>query len=137
MSPIVRPESAARFREKILQSTALAIRHAATQSPSSPDRHDILAFIVLALRQVAESIDASAAAWEKRGYWLKADRLRRDWLWAEGMNRQIEIALRDQDYSAAGDAVGQLSGRLAGVKIPLRLQRTRPWEGSWERWLAG
>ena len=136
MSRIVRPESAARLRERILQSIALAIRHAATQSPSSPDRHDILAFIVLALHQVAESVDASAAAWENRGYWLKADRFRRDWLWVDGLKRQIEIALRELDYPAAGDAIAKLSGRLAGVKISDRLHRTKPWEGSWERWLA-
>lgn len=137
LSPIVRPESAARLREKILQTTALAIRHAATQSPSSSDRHDVIAFIVLALQQVSESIETSAAAWEKRGYWLKADRFRRDWLWVERLRGQIETALRNQDFAAAGDGIGQLSGHLAGVKIPTRMQRTMPWQGSWERWQAG
>jgi hypothetical protein len=137
LSRIVRPESAARFRERILQSTALAIRHAATQSPDSSDRHDVFAFIVLALSQVCESVETSAAAWEKRGYWLKADRFRRDWAWAEQLKGKIEAALRDQDYAAAGDAVGQLSGHLTGVKIPARVQRTTPWQGSWDRWQAG
>jgi hypothetical protein len=137
LSRIVRPESAARLRAKVLQSTALAIRHAAMQSPTSPDRHDVLAYIVLALRQVSDSIETSAAAWEKRGYWLKADRFRRDWVWVEGVRGKLEGALRDQDYAAAGEGIGQLSGFLAGVKIPARMQRTRPWQGSWERWQAG
>jgi hypothetical protein len=106
LSRIIRPESAARARERILQATALAIRHAARQSPSSADRHDILAFIVLALDEISESVDASAAAWEKRGYWLKADRFRRDWIWVEQVKRKIETALRDEDYAAAGDGVG-------------------------------
>lgn len=137
MSRIVRPESAARLREKILQSTALAIRHAATQSPNSSDRHDVLAFIVLALKQVSDSVESSAVAWEKRGYWLKADRFRRDWNWVDRLTGHIESALRDQDDDAAGEGIGQLSGHLAGVKIPARMQRTRPWQGSWERWQAG
>jgi hypothetical protein len=137
LARIIRPESAARLRERILQSTALAIRHAATQSPGSSDRHDILAFIVMALHEIAESVDASAIAWEKRGYWLKADRFRRDWVWVEQLRLKLEKALRDEDYAAAGDGVGQLSGHLAGVKIPTRMQRTTPWEGSWERWQAG
>jgi hypothetical protein len=136
LSRIVHPESAARARERILQATALAIRHAATQSPGSSDRHDVLAFIVLALDEIAESVDTSAAAWEKRGYWLKADRFRRDWIWVEQVKRRIDNALRDEDFAAAGDGVGQLSGHLAGVKIPTRMQRTSPWQGSWDRWQA-
>lgn len=134
---IVRPESAARLREGILQTTALAIRHAANQSPNSTDQPDILAFIVLALQQIAESVDNSAAAWEKRGYWVKADRFRRDWIWAEQLKGHIETALRDQDHAAAADGIGQLARHLAGTKIPNRMQQMKPWEGSWERWRAG
>jgi len=137
LSRIVRPESAARLRERILQTTALAMRHAATQSPNSTDGPDILAFIVLALQQIAQSVETSAAAWEKRGYWVKADRFRRDWTWAEGVSGDIETALRDRDYAAAGDRMGQLARHLAAVKIPSRMQPTKPWEGSWERWSAG
>jgi hypothetical protein len=136
LARIVRPESAARTRERILQSTSLAIRYAATQSQGSGDRHDVLAFIVLALHEIAESVDTSATAWEKRGYWLKADRFRRDWIWVEQVRLKIENALREQDLAAAGDGVGQLSGHLAGVKIPTQMQRSTPWQGSWERWQA-
>jgi hypothetical protein len=137
LSRIVRQESAARARERILQATALAIRHAATQSPSSTDRHDVFAFIVLALGEISESVDTSAAAWEKRGYWLKADRFRRDWVWVDQAKRKIDGALRNEDYTAAGEGVGELLGHLAGVKIPTRMRRTTPWQGSWERWQAG
>lgn len=121
------------MRERLLQVTALAIRHAATQGRGSSDRHDVLAFIVLALAEIAESVDVSAAAWEKRGYWLKADRFRRDWMWVDQAKRKIQGALREDDYAAAGEGVGQLSGHLTGVKIPIRIQRTTPWQGSWER----
>ncbi len=36
----------------------------------------------LALEEINSNIDKSVEAWEKRGYWVKADKFRLDWEWS-------------------------------------------------------
>ena len=43
------------------------------------------------LEAIDESIEQSVAAWEKRGYWLKADRFRQEWRWAGDLGRRMRI----------------------------------------------
>ena len=38
--------------------------------------------IIGALRELQRSTERTAEAWERRGYWLKADQFRREWGWA-------------------------------------------------------
>ena len=58
------------------------MRELARQSDTGDEAHDLAAFIAAALKTISEGIDSSVAAWEKRGYWVKADKFRMDWAWA-------------------------------------------------------
>jgi hypothetical protein len=48
------------------------------QTQSNTVTKDLVAFIVLSLQEINNTIDSSVEAWEKRGYWIKADRFRMD-----------------------------------------------------------
>ena len=55
-----------------------------------PDAHsyDLVAFIALALLEIDANIEKTVAPWEKRDYWVKADRFRMQWGWARGAGRK-------------------------------------------------
>jgi hypothetical protein len=145
MAPILRPveervsrvvhrESASRARAKMLQGIAVTLRASASARDVGAQEMDQLAFLALSLDAIARSVDETATAWEKRDYWIKADRFRADWSWVEPLRQQMAEALRQKDWTLALQATRQLAGRVAMVKLPSRDRGSRIWEGAWRRW---
>jgi hypothetical protein len=133
LSRVIRPESAALTRTKLKQNLAVALRRASDERPEN-ERLDILAFMALALQKVSASADETAAAWEKRGYWLKADRFRMEWDWAQTIGDRLAAALHRGDLQAAARAAVSIAEHLQGVKMPAALAAKHPWSGAWEHW---
>jgi hypothetical protein len=95
-----------------------------------------MAFATLALQEVSRSVEETASAWEKRGYWLKADRFRAEWRWVDPAVEAMSGALVTLDWASVAGAVGKVAGHVAQVKLPARMSRSSPWEGAWERWVV-
>jgi len=111
MVRIIRPDSPARARTSLVAGihTALADLDAAANPDALGDR---LAYAGLALRELQRSTERTADAWERRGYWLKADQFRREWGWAgHGAEAILTPLLRD-DLPAAQAAASALLPRL-------------------------
>lgn len=134
MSRVLRTESATRTRELLLQAVAVALRGLVASSISEAQLRDRLAFTALALDQIALSANQTCAAWEKRGYWVKADRFRAEWNWLDQPRLELGRALDAGDLTRAAGLAAGLLVRLAGVHIPVRLRQTHPWEGAWSTW---
>ncbi|PIW20880.1 MAG: hypothetical protein COW33_00765, partial [Anaerolineae bacterium CG17_big_fil_post_rev_8_21_14_2_50_57_27] len=72
MSRIINLESAGKERTRLTRAIVLAVRELARQSGPGAESRDLAAYLALSLRAIADTIDVSVAAWEKRGYWVKA-----------------------------------------------------------------
>jgi hypothetical protein len=94
---------------------------------------DLAAFIALALASIHETIDSSVAAWEKRGYWVKADRFRMDWAWADSLGAALRKALLLDDWANVAMVSAQIMQKLKDVVVPKRNQIGTPWIGAWDR----
>jgi hypothetical protein len=63
---------------------------------------DLLTVVSLAIRAANADAEKTASAWDKRAYHLKADQLRREWLWAPGAaNYAAGLADRPQPPTQA------------------------------------
>ena len=133
MSRVIRIQAAHRGRQQILQAMALAIRAAASSQTGSSDERDILAFLEACLAELSRSADETATAWEKRSYWLKADRFRQDWLWTETIGRCLRQALTAADFERARTCGMELATHLHHVRAPASRLQSRPWAGAWEK----
>ncbi len=111
---------------------ALALRNGSTEENKPQEQQDLLAFVALALGEIASSVDQTAAAWEKRGFWLKADRFRVEWDWVEVTRASLEARLDQGDWAGAAEAALRVAVRLDPPSS--RRRRERPWIGAWERW---
>jgi hypothetical protein len=134
LSTVINPESASKFRKKLLQHVALALRACASEEGAQGEYKDILAFIVLSLHAIASSVDQTATAWERRGYWIKADRFRLEWKWAEDAETTLAQALKIEDWKVAARVGSDLAVRLKDVHISNRMAKTQPWVGAWLCW---
>jgi hypothetical protein len=117
----------------MVRAVILALRELMRQT--EPDQHarDLAAFIILALAEINATIDVSVAAWEKRGYWVKADRFRMDWAWAESLGEKLRLALLADEWGGVATAAVQIGQKLGDVKVPQRNRLGEPWVGAWER----
>ncbi len=131
MSRIINPDSAGKERTRLTKAVALAVRELAQQTGPGTESRDLAAFIALALAVVAETIDVSVAAWEKRGYWVKADKFRMDWAWAGQLAEKIRSAVLAEDWAAVAQAAAQVAGRLNRITVPPGHRLGRPWVGAW------
>ena len=133
MGRVINPEGAGKQRALLQKSVVLALRELSNQEAVGDTTKDLAAYLVLSLRAIAVTIDVSVGAWEKRGYWLKADRFRLEWDWADTLGRSLEQALRKDDWQKVALAAAQIAQKVNGVSLPRRNRLGTPWEGAWKK----
>ena len=87
MSRVINPNAPGKERNRLKRATALALRELMVESEPNEKTRDLVAFITLALEGISETVDVTTTAWEKRDYWIKADRFRLEWEWAGRLDR--------------------------------------------------
>ncbi len=133
MSRIINRDSAGRRRTTLLKGIAVALRELSRQGSVSDESRDLAAFVALALREIAAGIDPSVAAWEKRGYWVKADKFRMDWAWTSSLAAELQAALMAGDWTTVADLVAQVAGKVSSIQVAERHRLGRPWLGAFQR----
>ncbi len=137
MGRVIKIESAGKDRTQLVKGIVIAMRELATQTEPDAQTRDLLAFITLSLQAIAETIDPSVEAWEKRGYWIKADRFRMDWQWTQMSAVALREALHGEDMGEVANRIADIARRLAHVKAPVRSLKGKPWSGAWARLIRG
>ena len=132
MSRIINSDSAGKERTRLTKAIVLAVRELAQQTGPGAESRDLAAFISIALSMVAETIDVSVAAWEKRGYWVKADRFRMDWAWSGQLAELMRIAVLAEDWISVAQTSARIAGRLNKFTVPPGHRLGHPWVGAWQ-----
>ena len=133
MSPIINPESAGKERTQLSKAIVLAVRELAKQTDVTSEAKDLAAFIAIALRNISDGIDVSVAAWEKRGYWVKADRFRMDWLWTGQYAEKMKSAVLGDDWGTVAMLSAQIAQKFGKIEIAKNHRLGRPWVGAYGR----
>lgn len=133
MSRIINPESVGKERTQLTKGIMLAIRELAKQNDPGPESRDMAAFIALALATISEGIDASVLAWEKRDYWVKADKFRMEWQWAGLYSAKMRTAILEDDWATVAQVMIQTAQKLNKVVIPAGHRIGRPWVGAYKQ----
>jgi hypothetical protein len=133
LSRVYNPETIGKERNRMTRAIVIALRELMHQPEPNTSTRDLAAFIALALETIAENIDPSVAAWEKRGYWVKADRFRMEWAWTTRLGDELRKALLEDDWGGVAQAAVQITQKLQDVKVPVRHRLGTPWVGAWKR----
>jgi hypothetical protein len=137
MSRVIHIDSAGKDRNRLVKGIVITLRELAHQSQPDNTTRDQLAFISLALTAIFNTIEPSVAAWEKRGYWVKADRFRMEWGWSGSLADALRKALLEEDWGTIAKILGQISERFAHVKVSANHRMGKPWVGSWTKLTTG
>jgi hypothetical protein len=118
-----------RLRRTIAEALNLLMRKADFDAESK----DLTATIVLALRGIADSVDQTTEAWEKRDYYMKAEEFRREWSWVAPMERMIRTALIEGQVASLPLLFVQLMARFQDITITKQTRDSSVWEGAFEK----
>jgi hypothetical protein len=131
LSRIINSDSAGKERTRLAKAVVLAIRELAKQTAPGVEARDMAAFIAIALGIIANTIDVSVAAWEKRGYWVKADRFRMEWAWAGQAAEKMRAALLAEDWAGVAQSATLAAQKLSKITVPPGHRLGTPWVGAW------
>ena len=130
---VITTGSAGKDRVLLEKGIIVAIRELALQSEMNSNTRDLLAYIALSLKTISETIDFSVTAWEKRGYWIKADRYRIEWNWTANWGEEMKQAILKEDWGTVVNITGLVTQKLSKVKIAQKNRLGTPWIGSYAR----
>jgi hypothetical protein len=131
MSPIINPASAGKERTQLTKGIVLAVRELAKQTDVTQEAKDLAAFIALSLKNISEGIDVSVAAWEKRGYWVKADRFRMEWIWTGQYADKLKSAILTDDWGAVAMLSAQIAQKFSKIVVSANHRLGKPWVGAY------
>jgi hypothetical protein len=132
---VINTDSTAKHRNQALRTGAEILRHL-TQKPEIDDEvKDMVAALTYALREIDEGIDTSAAAWEKRDYWMKADELRVRWEWTARMADQLTAMIYEERWGDLPTMMVKLFPYFNEIKITKMTRKEDTWQGAHSRLL--
>jgi hypothetical protein len=131
VSRVINPDSVGKERTRLIKSIVLCIRELAKQAKVTPETKDMASFIALALQSISDGVDVSVAAWEKRDYWVKADKFRMEWMWTGQSAEKMKIAVLTDDWATIASLMPQIASKLNKVEVSDNHRLGKPWENAY------
>ncbi len=134
MTRIIKTSTPGKEKARLSKAIVITIREFMRQHAPDQTTDDMIAFIFLALKEIAAGIDKSVAAWEKRGYWVKADKYRMEWKWSGDYAKNIQTAFENNDWKILSNLLVELMGKFNNIKVSDRHRMGKPWEGAYKEY---
>jgi hypothetical protein len=137
MSRVINPETAGTQRNRIVKALVISIRALMSQPDIDDSSLDVAAFMALSLDSIAKTIEATVIPWEKRDYWVKADRFRMEWAWAETLGADMRRGVLDEDWELIAATCVRIAEKIKNVQVSDRHRMGEPWVGAYQILVAG
>jgi len=137
LSRVINPDSIGKERARLSRIIVLCLRGLGRQAGVTQEARDQTAFISLALQAISEGIDGSVAAWEKRDYWVKADKFRMEWRWAGPAARKLKDAVLAEDWGTVAATLPEVARRFDKIKVSDQHRLGTPWKGAFDKLTGG
>jgi hypothetical protein len=130
VTQIIKTSTPGKERAKLSKAIVITIREFMRQDKPDKNTRDMVAFIIMALKQISKGIDLSVAAWEKRGYWVKADKYRMEWQWTGEIANKIEAAFKREDWGDIAQDLLLTMGHFSSIKVSDQHRMGKPWQNA-------
>ncbi len=127
------PTSARNYSRRTIAEMLRLLSH---KPAMDAEARDMAATLVYALRDIQANVQQSAEAWEKRGYWMKAERFLREWDWVKEMAYNLEDVLRYEAWDLLPELFVQVSSRVEDIEVTKTMRTAITWNGAYARLLA-
>jgi hypothetical protein len=131
MSRVINTADPGKSRSQLRRTIAEVLRHLMFKRQFDEEAKDLAAALVLALRGIDEGIEVTTAAWEKKDYFLKADRFRMEWEWVKPAAKRLEDIIRHERWDKLPQELGALAPRFADIRILKMTRDPSVWKSSY------
>jgi hypothetical protein len=135
MSRVITTEGPGKIRNQHRRTIAEALRRLSQKSQLDGEAKDLAALIVFCLHGIADTVDRTITAWEKRDYWMKAERFRQEWLWLEPATDELSAVVYEGQWDQLPLTLSQLMPHFADIKIKQMTRKPILWQGAYEKFL--
>ncbi|MBL8153032.1 MAG: hypothetical protein JNM70_02510 [Anaerolineae bacterium] len=135
MGRVIQTDSTGKQRNQLMRTVAEILRRLSQKSEIDAEVKDMLAMLVYCFREIDEGIEQSAAVWEKRDYWMKAEELRQRWSWVSDMGDQIRAMIYQDNWANMPTILIKLLPRVSDIKVTKMTRSDALWSGAYERLL--
>ena len=131
MGRVINLSNPAQRRNQSRRTIAEILRHLMLKRELDEEAKDMAATLVFALRSIAETIEGSTEAWEKRNYYLKADRFRRQWDWVPLFANRLQKLVVSDRWEQLPRELAMLAPYFQDVKITKLTRSPETWQASY------
>lgn len=129
MARVINTNSPGKRRKSHMRTIAEILRHLGQKNGIDDHSKDMVAAVIYNLRAIAATVEESSVAWEKRGYWKKADDFQQKWWWASLCSTNLEKLVRSGDWQGMPEAMFKLFPHFADIKINRLTRDPSNWSG--------
>jgi len=120
-------------RNQLRRTIAEALHCLGQKRQIDDEAKDLAALIVFCLHGIADTVDQTIAAWEKRDYYVKAERFRQEWAWVEPAAEELSALIYKGQWERLPAAMSRLAPHLADVRVKQITRKPSLWQGAYRR----
>jgi hypothetical protein len=132
LSRIINTQGVGKERNRLVKAIVISIRALMRQKNPDSTTRDLAAFIAIALEAVSETVERTVIPWEKRNYWVKADKFRQEWAWAKPLSVEMKEVTLKEDWASVAGLAAQIGSKLKKVEVSDNHRMGKPWIGAWQ-----
>jgi hypothetical protein len=133
MSRVINTSNPGKLRDQYRRTIAEALRHLMFKRSVDDEVPDMAAAIVLALRGIAETVEITVGAWEKRDYYLKADRFRLEWEWVTPAASRLCNVVSHARWNELPAELAGLAPKFSDIRIAKMTRTPESWKSSYQQ----
>lgn len=131
MSRIINTASPGKRRNQLRRTIAEMLRHLSFKRELDEEAKDLAAAVVACLRGIAQTIETTTTAWEKRNYYLKADRFRLEWEWVTPAAERLQRIILTDRWEELPLELASLVPRFADIRVRKMTRPPSTWKSSY------
>jgi hypothetical protein len=136
MGRVINTDGPGKRRNQLMRTCAELLRRLSQAEEVDQNCKNMLAMMVFCLREIADGIDESTVAWEKRGYWVKAEEFRERWRWPHDFSQRIMQLIYTEDWDAVPHVLIKLFPYFSDITVIKFTRKQSLWQDAHDRLLA-
>lgn len=136
MGRVINTNSPTKIRNHHRRTIAELLARLGRKQSVDDEAKDMVATIIFSLRTLHDIAEETAAAWEKRDYWMKAERFLRQWEWAKPLAANLEDVAREEAWDLLPQLMMDLFTQFSDVQVKSMTRTPDEWQGAYARLMA-
>ena len=132
MARVINTNSPGKQRSTLRRTVAEILRHLMLKREIDTEAKDMVAALVFSLRGIDDSVKTTLDAWEKRNYFLKADRFRIEWEWARPAAEALADLIVNEKWERLPGELAKLAPHFSDIRIAKMTRAPSVWHSSYE-----